>query len=210
MLMPKKVRHRKAQRGRMSGTAKGGTRVHFGDYGIQALEPGWITNRQIEAARIAMTRYIKRGGKVWINIFPDKPVTQKPAETRMGSGKGRGGEAGPGHVRAVGRARGRRPGRDAPRNAQAPDQDALRVAPGGGMTRARELRELNEVELEHRLSEAKEELFNLRFQNATGQLDNSARLGQVRKDIARVETLLREHEIAAAEALGIEQETEDA
>ena len=88
MLMPKKVRHRKTQRGRMSGTAKGGTRVHFGDYGIQALEPGWITNRQIEAARIAMTRYIKRGGKVWINIFPDKPVTQKPAETRMGSGKG--------------------------------------------------------------------------------------------------------------------------
>ena len=88
MLMPKKVRHRKAQRGRMSGTSKGGTRVHFGDYGIQALEPGWITNRQIEAARIAMTRYIKRGGKVWINIFPDKPVTEKPAETRMGSGKG--------------------------------------------------------------------------------------------------------------------------
>src|ERR671922_1403454 len=88
MLMPKKVRHRKAQRGRMSGTAKGGTRVHFGDFGIQALEPGWITNRQIEAARIAMTRHVKRGGKVWINIFPDKPVTQKPAETRMGSGKG--------------------------------------------------------------------------------------------------------------------------
>jgi large subunit ribosomal protein L16 len=88
MLMPKKIRHRKQQRGRMSGTAKGGTRVSFGDYGIQALEPGWITNRQIEAARIAMTRYIKRGGKVWINIFPDKPVTQKPAETRMGSGKG--------------------------------------------------------------------------------------------------------------------------
>jgi len=88
MLMPRKVRHRKMQRGRMAGTAKGGTRVTFGDFGIQALEPGWITNRQIEAARIAMTRYIKRGGKVWINIFPDKPVTQKPAETRMGSGKG--------------------------------------------------------------------------------------------------------------------------
>src|SRR6058998_3731732 len=88
MLMPRKVRHRKVQRGRMAGTAKGGTRVTFGDYGIQALEPGWITNRQIEAARIAMTRYIRRGGKVWINIFPDKPVTQKPAETRMGSGKG--------------------------------------------------------------------------------------------------------------------------
>ena len=88
MLMPRKVRHRKTQRGRMSGVAKGGTRVTFGDYGIQALEPGWITNRQIEAARIAMTRHIKRGGKVWINIFPDKPVTEKPAETRMGSGKG--------------------------------------------------------------------------------------------------------------------------
>src|SRR5215210_2491693 len=88
MLMPKKVRHRKAMRGRMSGISKGGTRVHFGDYGIQALEPGWITARQIEAARIAMTRHIKRGGKVWITIFPDKPVTAKPAETRMGSGKG--------------------------------------------------------------------------------------------------------------------------
>jgi large subunit ribosomal protein L16 len=88
MLMPKKIRHRKVQRGRRRGNAKGGTRVHFGDYGLQALESGWITNRQIEAARIAMTRYMKRGGKVWINVFPDKPVTQKPAETRMGSGKG--------------------------------------------------------------------------------------------------------------------------
>ena len=88
MLMPKKMAHRKVQRGRRRGNAKGGTRVHFGDFGIQALEPGWITNRQIEAARIAMNRYMKRGGKVWINIFPDKPVTQKPAETRMGSGKG--------------------------------------------------------------------------------------------------------------------------
>lgn len=88
MLMPKKVKHRKVQRGRMSGVAKGGTKITQGDYGIQALEPGWVTNRQIEAARIAMTRHIKRGGKVWINVFPDKPVTQKPAETRMGSGKG--------------------------------------------------------------------------------------------------------------------------
>ena len=88
MLMPKKVKHRKQQRGRMRGDAKGGTSVNFGDYGIQALEPGWITARQIEAARIAMTRHIKRGGKVWINVFPDKPITEKPAETRMGSGKG--------------------------------------------------------------------------------------------------------------------------
>ena len=88
MLMPRKVRHRKVQRGRMTGMAKGGTRLAFGEFGIQALEPGWLTNRQIEAARIAMTRHIKRGGKVWITIFPDKPTTKKPAETRMGSGKG--------------------------------------------------------------------------------------------------------------------------
>ena len=88
MLMPRKVKHRKHHRGRLTGNAKGGTRVHQGDYGIQALEPGWITARQIEAARIAMTRRTRRGGKVWINIFPDKPVTEKPAETRMGSGKG--------------------------------------------------------------------------------------------------------------------------
>ena len=88
MLMPKKVRHRKHHRGRTNGVAKGGTTVSFGDYGIQALEPGWITAPQIEAARVAMTRHVRRGGKVWINVFPDKPVTQKPAETRMGSGKG--------------------------------------------------------------------------------------------------------------------------
>ncbi len=88
MLMPKRVKHRKQHRGRRRGLAKGGTRVEFGEYGLKAIERGWITNRQIEAARIAMTRRIKRGGKVWINIFPDKPVTAKPAETRMGSGKG--------------------------------------------------------------------------------------------------------------------------
>jgi large subunit ribosomal protein L16 len=88
MLLPKRVKHRKVQRGSMKGDAKGGTNINFGEYGLKALEPAWITNRQIEAARIAMTRHMKRGGKVWINIFPDKPVTQKPAETRMGSGKG--------------------------------------------------------------------------------------------------------------------------
>jgi len=88
MLMPRKVKHRKQQRGRMTGSSKGGTSVNFGDFGIQALEPAWLTQRQIEAARIAMTRHVKRGGKVWIRVFPDKPVSQKPAETRMGSGKG--------------------------------------------------------------------------------------------------------------------------
>ena len=88
MLMPKRVKHRKQHRGRMAGLAKGGTSVQFGEYGLKSLDAGWVTNRQIEAARIAMTRKIKRGGKVWINVFPDKPVTKKPAETRMGSGKG--------------------------------------------------------------------------------------------------------------------------
>jgi large subunit ribosomal protein L16 len=88
MLMPRKVKHRKQHRGRTQGMTKGASSLSFGEYGIQALEPGWLTARQIEAARIAMTRAIKRGGKVWINVFPDKPVTKKPAETRMGSGKG--------------------------------------------------------------------------------------------------------------------------
>jgi len=88
MLMPKKTRHRKQQRGRTRGQSKGGNTIAFGEFGLQAVEPGWVTARQIEAARIAMTRHIKRGGKVWITIFPDKPVTKKPAETRMGSGKG--------------------------------------------------------------------------------------------------------------------------
>jgi large subunit ribosomal protein L16 len=86
--MPKRIKFRKHHRGRREGLAKGHTEVHFGEYGLKALEPAWITNRQIEAARIAMTRRIKRGGKVWINVFPHLPVTKKPAETRMGSGKG--------------------------------------------------------------------------------------------------------------------------
>ena len=88
MLLPKRVKYRKVQRGRMTGKATRGNQVNYGEFGLQALEPAWITSNQIEAARIAMTRYTKRGGQVWIKIFPDKPVTQRPAETRMGSGKG--------------------------------------------------------------------------------------------------------------------------
>ena len=88
MLLPKRVKYRRVHRGRLTGEAHRGNTVTYGDYGLQATEPAWITSRQIEAARIAMTRYIKRGGKVWIKIFPDKPITEKPAETRMGSGKG--------------------------------------------------------------------------------------------------------------------------
>ena len=121
MLMPRKVAHRKHHRGRTKGAAKGGTALAFGEYGIQALELGWLTARQIEAARIAMTRAIRRGGKVWINVFPDKPVTKKPAETRMGSGKGNPEE----WVAAV------RPGRVLFEIAGVPDNvaaDALRLA----------------------------------------------------------------------------------
>ena len=88
MLSPKRVKHRKQHRGRRRGMSRGQVKVQFGEYGLKSLDAGWLTNRQIEAARIAMTRHIKRGGKVWINVFPDKPVTHKPAETRMGSGKG--------------------------------------------------------------------------------------------------------------------------
>ncbi|MEN8207980.1 MAG: 50S ribosomal protein L16 [Candidatus Fermentibacteria bacterium] len=88
MLMPKRTKYRKQHRGRMRGRAKGGSNVSFGEYGLQALEPGWITSAQIESARVALTRHVKRGGKVWIRVFPDKPVTSTPAETRMGKGKG--------------------------------------------------------------------------------------------------------------------------
>jgi large subunit ribosomal protein L16 len=88
MLQPKKVKYRKRQKGRMTGMSKGGNDVSFGTFGLKAVEPGWVTDRQIEAARIAITRHVKRGGKVWIRIFPDKPITKKPAETRMGKGKG--------------------------------------------------------------------------------------------------------------------------
>ena len=132
MLLPKKTKYRKQQRGRRAGATKGQAHVHFGDYGLKALEAGWVTNRQIEAARIAMTRKMKRGGKVWINVFPDKPVSQKPAETRMGSGKGS-----PEHWVAVvkpgrvmfelsGRVRAAREGGHATGRPQAADQDEVR------------------------------------------------------------------------------------
>ncbi len=88
MLMPKRTKFRKVQRGRLTGKARGGTAVDFGEFGLKALEPCWLSNRQIEAARVALTRHIKRGGKIWIRVFPDKPITKKPAETRMGKGKG--------------------------------------------------------------------------------------------------------------------------
>src|SRR5215208_5477841 len=161
MLVPKKLKYRKPHRGRMRGKAKGGTDVQFGEYGLQALEPAWITNRQIEAARMAMTRKIRRGGKVWINIFPHKPVTKKPAETRMGSGKG----SPEAYVAVV------KPGR------------VMFEMSGVDETLAREAMNL---------AATRRELFNLRFQHATGQLENTGQLKEVRKNIARILTVLNQ------------------
>ena len=142
MLMPKRVKHRKQMRGKRRGNTKGGANVAFGEYGLKALDRGWITNRQIEAARVAMTRKIKRGGKVWINVFPDKPYTKKPAETRQGSGKGNPegwvAVVKPGKVmfELAGVARGPRQGGDAPRRPQAADQDQVRHPRGGRTVKA--------------------------------------------------------------------------
>ena len=168
MLMPKRVKRRKQFRGSMKGKALRGNKITNGEFGLVATEPCWIRSNQIEAARIAMTRYIKRGGKVWIKIFPDKPVTTKPAETRMGSGKG----TLEYWVAVV------KPGRVMFELAGVPEEtarEALRLA------------ELNEE-----LVAAKKELFNLRFQNATNQLDNTSRIKEVRRNIARIQTVITE------------------
>ena len=133
MLMPRRVKHRKQHHPTRRGAAKGGTTLAFGEFGLQALEGHYVTNRQIESARIAMTRYMKRGGKVWINIYPDRPLTKKPAETRMGSGKGSPGvvdrqrQARTHDVRALRRRRGHGPRGHAPRDAQAPHEVPVRV-----------------------------------------------------------------------------------
>ena len=204
MLMPKRVKRRKQFRGTMAGKALRGNKITNGEYGLVALEPAWIKSNQIEAARIAMTRYMKRSGKVFIKIFPDKPVTAKPAETRMGSGKG----ALEYWVAVV------KPGRVMFEVQGVPEEvakEALRLAmhklPLKCKIASKE--ELEEVEqavktkdfmnelnsksvddLQKDLVAAKKELFNLRFQNATNQLDNTSRIKDVRKNIARIQTVI--------------------
>jgi large subunit ribosomal protein L16 len=163
MLMPKRVKHRKQFRGRMRGDTKGGSTVAFGEYGIKAVERGWITNRQIEAARVAMTRKIKRGGQ--------------------------------GHVRAGRRPRGAGARSAAPRRAQASREDEIRQARGGGAVKAAEVHNLKDDELVENLINAKEEAFNLRFRHATGELENTARLGQAKRDVARLVTVARQRGI---------------
>ena len=210
MLMPRKVAHRKHHRGRTKGLTKGGAGLRFGEYGIQALEPGWLTARQIEAARIAMTRAIKRGGKVWINVFPDKPVTKKPAETRMGSGKGNPefwvAVVKPGRVlfelsfpeRGAGQASPWRRRSRSCRSRHASSPVRRRSDMAAQDERPRPSSSLGELVDELRAT--KQEALNLRFRNATGQLENTAEISKVRRQIARINTLIRQREIAAAEA----------
>ena len=209
MLMPRRVKHRKVMRGRMSGLAKGGHTVAFGEYGLATIEPAWITARQIEAARRAMTRSVKRGGKIWIRVFPDKPATKKPAETRMGSGKGA-----PDHWVAVvrpgpdpvrdgrRRARGGRRGH-APRVAQAPGR---RPASSSATPRRRspmeigEVRKLTDRELDDRLKEAKQDLWQARFALSTRQLKDYSQIPATRRTIARILTVQRERATAPRSA----------
>ena len=202
MLMPKRVKHRKQMRGRMRGYTKGGSHVAFGEYGLKAIDRGWITNRQIEAARVAMTRKIKRGGKVWINIFPDKPYTKKPAETRMGSGKGNP----EGWVAVV------KPGKVMFELAGVPEdlaREALRLAGhklpirtrfveargGRVLMKGADVHNMKDDELVAKLMDAQEEAFNLRFRHATGELENTARLGATKRDVAKLLTVARERGI---------------
>src|SRR6266550_159185 len=171
MLQPKRLKHRKFQRGRMKGAAQRGNRITKGDYALKAMEPCWMTARQIEAARRAVTHHFKRGGAVWINVFPDKPVTKKPAEVRMGSGKGA-----PDHWVAVVR----------------PGRVILEV---GGVSRAlaKEALRLAAYKLPIRTQFiAREELFDAKFKLATRQLKNFRTMPQARRKIARLLTVMRE------------------
>ena len=197
MLVPKRVKHRREFRGKMRGEAKGGKEVSFGEYGLQATTSHWITNRQIEAARIAMTRYMKRGGKVWIKIFPHKSYTAKAIGVRMGSGKG----APEGWVAPVKRGKVMF---EIAGVSEEVAREALRLASHKLPVKSKfmkleeikkfvaELRGLSQEELAKKENELKKELFDLRFQAAAGQLDQTARLNEVKKQIARIKTVQSE------------------
>src|SRR6202161_3358063 len=209
MLMPKKVKYRKQQRGRMKGKAWRGSELSFGDYGLKVMECGYITDRQIEASRVAMTRFIKRGGKIWLRLFPDKPVTKKPAETRMGKGKGA-----PDHWVAV-----VRPGKVLfEMEGVSPDiaAEAMRLASNKLPLKTRfvmrhdvkvaavvkqrrrrameteKIRNLNDEELVRQEKQSAEQLFRLRFQMKLGQNEGVKKLRDLRQDVARIKTIARE------------------
>ena len=200
MLMPKRTKFRRVHRGRMTGKALKGNTVSQGDFGLQSLEPAWVTANQIEAARIAMTRYCKRFGKVYIKLFPDKPVSKKPLGTRMGKGKGA-----PEYWVAV-----VKPGRVMFEIAGVPEEtarEAMRLAANKLPVKCKfikkeekdgeQLTKLSLEELNKKLKELKEELFNLRFQHAVNQLENPMRINAVKKDIARVNTVITQKELNA-------------
>ena len=200
MLMPKKVKYRKQQRGRMAGKAWRGSDVSFGDYGLKALEPCWLTDRQIEAARVAMTRFIARGGKIWVRVFPDKPITKKPQETRMGKGKGAPEQwvcvVRPGRVLFEMEGVSEKDAREAMRLAAAklpihhPVRDPLRA--GEDAMKAAELRDLGADELGVKERDLTDQLFRMRIQKSMGQLEAPDKMRTVRRDLARVKTVLRQ------------------
>jgi large subunit ribosomal protein L16 len=198
MLAPKRIKFRKTFKGRTRGIATRGNTVAFGEFGLMSLDPGWITNRQIEASRVAMTREMKRGGKVWIRIFPDKPITKKPAETRMGKGKGNP----EGWVAVV------KPGRMmfevegiseplarkalALAAAKLPVKTRFVARQEGCAMETSELREMSVDDLRGKLGELVEEQFRLRFRSATESIGNPMRFRALRRDIARIKTVLRQ------------------
>ena len=208
MLSPKRTRFRKAHKGRIHGHAKAGTLLNFGAYGLKAVEPGRITARQIEASRRAITRSMKRAGRVWIRIFPDVPVSQKPAEVRQGKGKGTpeywACRVKPGADRLRGRRRaGRgRGGRAGAGGRQAADPGAVR-APSGRKgherMKAADIRQKTADELAEQLRTLRREAFNLRFRRASGQLETTSRIREVRRDIARIQTIINERGRQGAE-----------
>ena len=181
--MTKRVKFRKTHRGSCAGNAQRGTKVRFGEYGLQCLGRGWVTNRQIEACRISINRYLKRKGKVWIRIFPHKPVTARPPETRMGKGKGP-------VEHWVAEVR--------PGTMMIEISGSLVIFAMAKITS--ELRELSVDELAARRRELKEEALNLRVQKESGQLENPSRLKVIRREVARIETLLTEKRNAEATA----------
>tara|TARA_R110002124_G_scaffold63350_42_gene173525 strand:- start:35918 stop:36535 length:618 start_codon:yes stop_codon:yes gene_type:complete len=204
MLQPKKTKFRKTHKGRIHGVAKGGTDLAFGQYALKATEPERVTARQIEAARRAITREMKRQGRVWIRIFPDVPVTKKPTEVRMGKGKGSvefwaARKARSYCIRDRWRPRGRCQGSSASRRDEAPDHDAgcyphcrLRTM----IMKASDVRSKTADELKDQLVGLKKEQFNLRFQRATQQLEKPTEVKKVRRDIARIKTILAEKNAA--------------
>lgn len=203
MLQPKRTKFRKQFKGRISGVAKGGTDLNFGQFGLKAQEPERVTARQIEAARRAITRAMKRAGRVWIRIFPDVPVSKKPTEVRMGKGKGSpefwAAKVKPGRIMfgstACRRISPARRSVSAPPSCRSrPVSSNASPSKEGDMKATQRLSDLKVMstdQLQDELLKLKKEQFNLRFQRATGQLENTARVTEVRKDIARVKTLQR-------------------